>query len=871
MSTLAAIPENGTGTVNGGADEAPFVPMLPYYETIEHTAPSRYVSFDDLAAMCAAPSVKRKTLAPALTPFYAASKKKAATESAQYHAIVQDHDDDDLIKDEIRVRYKHFHAAYLAFTSASHQQEKGGITARRWKVVIPLAEPVCLERYTALAVGMTLLNNTDAAQARAQQVFFAPNKISDDAPFEYINALDNGFLNGNDDNHFLVKACLEKFTEYQQAQEAQARAAKVKPRSIAHIPDGEGIIGKIVSQFSLSDELQSHGYRKIGKTYLSPASSTGTPGVIILERDAKEVCYSHHGATDKLSNLNNDGHSLDVVDILAALEFGGDMAACIAHYAPLVDPDGQRQRQREYMAQQARQERQNPTGSFDQNSTQGPSKAATHLADEITTHLLDRLEYESDKEAEIKATIAADAAVIDTMINGSFWSGSKSKLFMLNHDQSLVQFLAKDAYKFLTRTYGKVIDSKAVEAIAANMSFGGEEGSNAEDERRRKFVGSCMAMAQDIVLDYLKYENQRDSVEWRVDMFATHPRLELLEDKARIVLTHKPYEVAGTYEPEIVNDYKEHFPRFDEFLKFLVMSRFALDRKKAYLWFLASSDWGKGFLVNGVLGRLNTTVETSVREIEAMFEGKPVGRGPEEFKRALALVVDEFKVVKSEIKQLQSEITLSPKHQLTCSVEIFAKIFMSAESVASLVTENGVEDQFANRMSIFQEKGSLVDRSLYEDVGNPRYLASILNYTANFLNVEINAMQAKGRMAAQTEAEKWLSGFIGRNGLDTLFERFSDTLPDVAQEAVNWLHTNHMRLGEKMLRDGSNGAYYLKTANVVLDEFLEEHFDRTEIGAYRKRKKEILESMSADGKGTYPHRVNNMQVKSVMLKPSIRT
>lgn len=355
MSNLAAIPEDGAGMVNGGAQAAPFTPMLPYYETIEHTSPSRYIGFDDLAAMCETPSVKQKTLAPAITPFYATNKRKAATEGASYHAIIQDHDDDDLIKDEIRVKYKQFRAGHLAFTSASHQQDKGGIVANRWKVVIPLAEPVGLERYTALAVGMTLLNGTDAAQVRAQQVFFAPNKISEDAPFDYIEALDLEPLDGNDDDHFLVKACLDKFTEYQQAKEKAARQAKPKPRLIAHIPDGEGIIGKMVSQFILSDELQARGYKRCGKTLLSPWSSTGNPGVVIFERDGKEVCYSHHGATDPLSNLNNDGHSLDVVDTLAALDFNGDMAACIAHYAPLVDPDGQKQRQRDHVERESRQ------------------------------------------------------------------------------------------------------------------------------------------------------------------------------------------------------------------------------------------------------------------------------------------------------------------------------------------------------------------------------------------------------------------------------------------------------------------------------------------------------------------------------------
>jgi len=331
--------------------------VLPLYSVVTDTAPSDYLSFDDLAAMCEQPSVKKKTLAPALTPFYADNKRKTATQEASYHAIVQDHDDDDLIKDEIRVKYNQYRTAFLAFTSASHQQEKGGITANRWKVVIPLSEPVSLERYTALAVGMTLLNGTDASQIRSQQVFFAPNKISHDAPFDYINMLDREPLDGNDDSNPIVKACLEKFDEYQREQSAKAESAKVKPRSVTHIPDGEGIIGKMVSQYNISDELRLNGCRKIGKAYLSPHSSTGTPGIVILERDGKEVCYSHHGATDPLSNLNNDGHSLDVVDVKAAFEFGGDIAACIAHYAPLVDPDGQKKRQQEEM--QRREAEQN--------------------------------------------------------------------------------------------------------------------------------------------------------------------------------------------------------------------------------------------------------------------------------------------------------------------------------------------------------------------------------------------------------------------------------------------------------------------------------------------------------------------------------
>lgn len=489
---------------------------------------------------------------------------------------------------------------------------------------------------------------------------------------------------------------------------------------------------------------------------------------------------------------------------------------------------------------------------------------AKQIARQINETVLSLLDL--DKYTPQAAKVTADPVAIDGMINGAFWSGSASKVFMLTEQQALNRFTEKDTPKFLLKRFGKILDKAAVVECVEQLDLGGEPGSLADLERRRKLVKTVMTTPDSAITDHLKYHNQRDSIEWRVDMFATQSRLELLEDKARIVLTHKPFKEADNgYDQEVVDDYKQHFTRFDEFLTFLVMSRFALDRKKAYLWLLADSDWGKGFLIDGILGTLEAKVETSIKEIEAVFEGKPVGRSPEEFKRAFALVVDEFKTVKSEIKQLQSRLSLAPKFQLTSSVEIFAKVFMSAESVASLVTENGVEDQFANRMSIFIEKGTIESRPLFNSKGKPAYRAALVAYAAEFMNREIASMVKMGEAKAQDHAEKWLSGFIGRNGLDTVYERFSDSLERVALDAIEWLHRLPFS-NDAMLRDVSSNTWHLKSARKMLDRFLEDTFDHSEVGAYRKRKDEILVHMSADGKGSTNHRINGMQKKTVMLK-----
>lgn len=496
------------------------------------------------------------------------------------------------------------------------------------------------------------------------------------------------------------------------------------------------------------------------------------------------------------------------------------------------------------------------------NEGAGTVDPVERIADSIRSRLVKALEINS-ADTETIRKLGVDTEVIGRMISGAFWSGSKSKLFLLNDSQSLNQFQAGDAYKFLVRTFGSPVDAQAIADLT-------EEAISAQglDKTQEKALRRAVTEAAGtVILDHLKHHNQREGVEWRCDMFAKEATMHLLEDKARVVLAHKPFEVPGSYEQAIIDDYKQHFTRLDDFLEFLVQSRFALDRKKCYLWILADSDWGKGFLL-GVLNTLRISVSTSMKEIEAMFEGRPVGRAPEDFKRAFALVVDEFKTVKSELKQLQSEITLSPKNQLTASVEVFAKLFLSAESVASLVTENGVEDQFANRMSIFEESGSLVKRQLYVEVGNPRYFASILAYSAETMNRMVAKMQAMGREQAQTHAERWINDFIKRNGIDTLYDRFSDSLPDVAADAVRWMHKKHGIAGDYLLSEGKDEdrRYYLASPSKRLDEYLFEHFDASEVHAYRRRKPEILKSMSGDGKGSYPHSVNGHQVKAVMLK-----
>lgn len=325
---------------------------FPYYNSLKDTAPAKYLNFNDLVDLAERPRVGTKERAPVLAPFDADAKTKDAAAKAEYHALIVDHDDDNKTKTEIRKLYDSYHVLYLAYTTSSHQQDKDGVKGNRWKVIIPLANPIGHEQYAPLAMGLSLHHGADPAQARAQQVCFVPNKVSRDASYNHIHGYKRrARLDANDTSNPLVVGALSAYRQEQERKERQAKRAPVKPRTVS--ATSAGIIGKVCQQFDIESELLRNGYRRAGKKYLSPQSSTGEPGVHIFTTDGgTERLYSHHGESDPLSNLNHGGHSLDVFDVLVTLDYAGDVSRAVADLAPKVDPEGQQQRQREYMAEQ---------------------------------------------------------------------------------------------------------------------------------------------------------------------------------------------------------------------------------------------------------------------------------------------------------------------------------------------------------------------------------------------------------------------------------------------------------------------------------------------------------------------------------------
>lgn len=462
------------------------------------------------------------------------------------------------------------------------------------------------------------------------------------------------------------------------------------------------------------------------------------------------------------------------------------------------------------------------------------------------------------KEIDPKALVI-DESIIKDILSLSFWNADKGKVYTLVNNV-LNAYTEKSAFKHLCETNGPVFNSNKIRELAEEKKFSKPEIT--------ALVKSCEAY----LLDHLVVYSQRSAIAMCVDMFAKVPRVEMYAEQAKIFFIHKPYPVKTKPNPKIIEDYKNHFPELDAFLKFLVSSRFARDRKKSFLWFKCTSDWGKGFLM-GIFSELELSVELSVKEIEKMFEGAPVGRSMADFKSSMVLVIDEFKTVKSELKQLQSTINISPKNQLSFKAEIFSKVFFSAESVDSLVGESGVEDQFINRFNLFDFKGEITKRELFIKHGASVYFDVVVSYVAETLNDLIKVKQKQGRAKAEKEAESYLNEFMCKYGLGLTHNALSESIGDIAKEVAEILF-NESKIVMSEIRKKHiktvNSDMYLIMPGAFMDKWINESIPHSEKITISRKKHDIFAVLSADGKGVINRRIQGFKsTKSVLISPGL--
>ncbi|ELV08589.1 Hypothetical protein F387_01190 [Wohlfahrtiimonas chitiniclastica SH04] len=791
-----------------------------YYSTMKATKPQKFIDWDALASLVGSPLNMAKDKAPLITPHNANGKTKDYANKAAYHIIVIDFDDVSYTVNEgIKKIEALYQGAFLYFTTASHLQAGKG---NRFKVIIPINRPLNVEEYTSLSNGVALLFDSDLAQARPTQGFYAPNTL-DRANYQGDLITGNG-SHLNDDCE-LFKQAIRRYKQLINTQ--TEKAIKSLPKPHTYKGSNNGIIDLINQSYDIESLLQSNGYIKRGKCWLAPNSTSGMAGVHII--DGKRV-YSHH-SNDPLSAAKHDNHSLDVADVLCALHYHGDFSEMIKVEANNLDSEGQKARQKEYMQKQ---------------KTNTPDAAyTTTAANEIVYKALSILKASLNinlNNDELIAKAGINLAAIDGMINNTLRMTNNTKcFFLLTKDGTLNNHVKSSALNHMQHLHGRLFDDEKLSLFIQEHGHQ-EQAKEIKDEFKKAL--------QSHIYFHIEHYNQRMEIHHSSDIFAEQSIINFTKTAAILTYAHSPLSFNGAiqYDNDVIEDYKAHFPEFLDVLSFIIDARFAPDRKNAYLWLHMPSNWGKSFF-KGILNNLNIGVEVNESEIKNAFKGNPVGLQPTNFIGKFAMIFEEFKSVNSEMKQLENTLSLAPKGLPTCKVDIYAKLFFSAETVGSLMGSAGIEDQFANRFSYINRSAAndisnaLDDRALFKELGSYEYMKHITSYTMEYFNRRIDEYKAMGKDAAHSHAIEQLNKFHDKYAIDKYAQRLSKELPKISSEFLAYLYAHDDRTLH------CNDGYYLQRPAKRLEEWIDEAYDMHESRTLKHKKNTLLGLISKDGTG----------------------
>ncbi len=300
-------------------------------------------------------------------------------------------------------------------------------------------------------------------------------------------------------------------------------------------------------------------------------------------------------------------------------------------------------------------------------------------------------------------------------------------------------------------------------------------------------------------------------------------------------------------------DFLEHFPKYPELILFILAARFSYDRKKSYLWMRAESDFGKSFIFDAVFGEIGLTAHIKETELKGAISGTASGLDLEQFVHAWILLFEEFKGAVSELKDITHSIHITPKFGNKTQVDVYAKIMLSAETVPSLINENGVEKQFANRIAFFDLKGRLPDRPVFKK--NAKLYADVIrSMTYEILQKNI-ALFVKELGETQTNilCDNLLKRFHARNPLvsehgeqvdimDTVHEKLKQYLTNVShivdrgsvdkpevELSVNFAET------VKNLYFIKDNEVYTYNLGLAREHFINSTFSKSEQGVLNKK------------------------------------
>lgn len=878
------------------------------YTTHFAKKPHVYLTMQQLAVKTLSPSIARGGVHPALadkatrgqlkaqaeliTPFDGDAKVGGAAEGALFYVIPPDHDHDNQTAAQIRQRYgDKYRVSFLAWTTSSNTDD-----SHKWKVVIPTSRPLTAQEWLKIATGLAYEQGTDPAQARKQQGFYAPHKLIANAPYECINALDDyPVLDVDDESHPLMVAALSGWAKLEALRIAEESKIEESKRNAHNAPEIKHAPMQLlgVDAIALIHELappmpdllcNTFGAKQVGDRFVHPQSTSGAAGIVLLGAD--QMYYSHHG-NDPLAN----GHKHSKLNVILCYQFGitdfneqdkESRAKILTAVLDWLDPLGQAQRRSEFAKVKGAADLIKRLADDNGGVVPEPSKIAKGIVkkslDAIRQTLAPTTEAMSDDD--LTTMLEVQPLVLDLMINQSVrHSNSRGVIHLLTKDGKVNNHTEEKCWSHMTAIHGAPYSQEALLSLVElhiESCIDPATGKGLSIEKKKalhKEIGCPMRAA---VLWQIEHSNQVISQTFRVDRFISDAYIDITEAEAHYMLPHVEYKVANRqdrlkdgYNPDLIAEYLTHFEQFNELIEQTAASLFTNDRKEAYNWLQAESNAGKG-LLQAAFEALGMVTTISVQELDACMIGAPVGKQPHMFTRSNILWINEVKKITGNVKMLENSLSITPKFQSESRVELYVKMFTSAEDVPSLINSFGSEEQLLNRFSKLGLNGKVTELAWFKKLGKDAYRRHLSDYIMQRMNALVEQYRAMGRDAASLAAAEVLAEFHSKHGLIQHGKNLTESLHEIADDFLQYLHGGAHQpghLGRVVEVDPLSGAKGLRAPLKTLIEWLDSEYDKSELGQVNWKRDELLKMISHDGKGEVKKLAKDDRPKVIILRP----
>ena len=233
--------------------------------------------------------------------------------------------------------------SYIIHTTASHNQHGNG---NRYRIYIELAASLSYETWATLETYLSYMFMADDCATRPQQIMYLPVRFKSDT-YQY-RIIRGGPLTVKD-SQLLQRANLFKQEQLSIA-EAAIRKQPVKSTYNENLVGCQvSIIDAINQSYDWEILLLSYGYKRQGKAYLPPESTSKMAGAYILtsNTDGKQRYYSHH-ENDPCAT----GKCLDIFDFMSIRSYGGDTRQALCNIAKTHFPKLDKHNKKEWAINQ---------------------------------------------------------------------------------------------------------------------------------------------------------------------------------------------------------------------------------------------------------------------------------------------------------------------------------------------------------------------------------------------------------------------------------------------------------------------------------------------------------------------------------------